>query len=488
MRHHLIVILLLFSACNMYAWKSWPLPMDEADTQADTLFYGASLNGIFADTTTVFWLNSNTAGDVAQAQSNGILSLYAFKPATRNHRWWDYSYGIKINGRIAGPESTLYGQKATAYFQQLYAHCRLYIFDITAGIKPLCTTFGNQQLSIGSLLFSNNAHPLPRITIGIDRWTAFPFLFGYVEIRGGISHLWATTYNKDLTNPATTSDYFIHHKFLGARIGGKLPVRIIYEFHHAAQWGGKSPTYGDLGNDLNTFKNIFLARAGGSAAIETNNKQGNHLCMQQLALELNFDALHISAYWQALQEDNPIRVIGTAMNRADGLWGINISQFYLPYFQTVTYEFLNTTEQSGPLHDVDGFIFGGRDNYYGHAIYTQGWTYLGRTIGNPLLSPTNNRVRAHHVAINGDIHTFQYRFLCTHARYYKPYSEILSYNASKQPAYNQTSLLLEVEKKIPQAWGITFAAAIAADFYNNHTYSIGGKISMSKTFNYDFKK
>jgi hypothetical protein len=36
----------------------------------------------------------------------------------------------------------------------------------------------------------------------------------------------------------------LHHKFVGVRLGGGLPVRINYEFHHATQWGGVSPVYG----------------------------------------------------------------------------------------------------------------------------------------------------------------------------------------------------------------------------------------------------
>ncbi len=499
MKHLSSVILLLLFACRSFAWKPWPLPMDSADTQTDTLYYGATISGIFAgdinnqylpdNTNTAFWLMANNNGDVADKQCNAILSLLTFKEPTRPHRLWDYSYGVQINGRLSNrlnfsAQPFSYNHPFTAYFQQLYAHCRLYFFDITAGIKPFSTTYGDPQLSLGSLLFSNNAHSIPRLSIGIDQWTAFPLTYGYVEIKGTLTHGWIS--NSRYT-PTDIKAFFLHYKYAGIRLGGKLPVNISYEFHHAAQWGGISKIYGDLGNDFNSFKNIFAGRSGGKTPIETNNIQGNHLCMQQLALELKFDAFNISAYWQALQDDGPIKFIGTTMNNTDGLWGINLNQYYLPYLQSVTYEFLPTTEQSGPVHDIDGFIFGGRDDYYSHSIYTQGWTYYGRTIGNPLLTPANNRVRAHHIAVKGDINTYYYRLLCTYSTYYHPYTEDLSFNQSQLVNYRQTSLLLEITKKFPQLYGIIFSAALAADIYDNHAAIIGGRITISKLFDYQFK-
>lgn len=500
MRHLSVIILLLMLSYSALAWKPWPLPMDSADIETDTLYYGASISGVFAgnikgeylpdNSENTLWLMANTDGDIVNKQVNAIVCLQSFKQPTRPHRWWDYSYGVQINGRATNgalPDARpfTFNYPFTAYFQQLYAHCRLYIFDITAGIKSYNTTFGAPQLSVGSLLFSNNAHPIPRISIGIDRWTAFPLTYGYLEIKAALQHGWI---NSPRYSSSDIKSYYLHYKYAGARIGGKLPINISYEFHHAVQWGGLSAVYGDLGNDFNAFKNIFLGRSGGTTAIETNNIQGNHLCMQQVALELKFKAFNISAYWQVLQDDGPINIIGKTMNRADGLWGVNINQYYLPYFQSITYEYISTTEQSGPVHDIDGFIFGGRDDYYSHSIYTQGWTYFGRTIGNPLLTPSNNRVRAHHIAIKGDIQTYYYRLLCTHAQYYTPYAEDLSFNQSKVINYKKTSLLLEITKKVPQLYGITFSAALAADIYDNHSATIGGRITICKIFDYQLKK
>lgn len=84
--------------------------------------------------------------------------------------------------------------------------------------------------------------------------------------------------------------------------------------------------------------------------------------------------------------------IGFGMNVADGLWGLNIQQTQWPFINEFTYEFLNTTSQSGPIHDKDGLVFAG-DSYYTNSAYPQGWTYFSNIIGNPYLQ-TNKQPRA----------------------------------------------------------------------------------------------
>lgn len=202
------------------------------------------------------------------------------------------------------------------------------------------------------------------------------------------------------------------------------------------------------------------------------NAQGNHIAFQQLAVDVKGDGWKVGAYWQVIQEDGPIRFIGTTMNKPDGLWGISAVQNKWPFIEGVTYEFLNTTDQSGPFHDRDGIVFGGADNYYNNNIYTQGWSYFGRIIGSPLLSLANNRVRAHHAGIRGNIYGYQYRVMVNHAENYGRYSAPLrSHN---------TAVLLEVKRHVPQAWGLDFGVSLAGDFGSQYGNSFGAMISVSK--------
>lgn len=458
-----LVILFVLCAMPLFAWDWWPLPMAEPDTCKEQICYTGQVSALSSSGKTApLWLQANRQGAISSLPHSGNIHIGIVKPATRPNRWFDYDGAVVLNGRIAGNWHTTQG---TGFFEQLYAHVRLYIIDITVGIQPQYFGAGDEQLSSGSLLFSSNAHPIPRISIGIDRWTAFPGLYGYLEIKGGITHGWLADNNEQVKGT------LLHHKYIGGRIGGKLPVNISYEFHHAAEWGGHN-NEGDLGNDLNSFKHVIFAQGGGNRRNEILNAQGNHLLSQNLCLTGKGDGWHIDLYWQDIQEDARPRFIGTGQNNKDGLWGIRAEQDIWPFISGVTFEVLQTTDQSGPWHDRDGMVFGGNDNYYWNFIYQQGWTYFGRTIGSPLMSPFNNRVWVYHAGIKGNIYGFLYRALCTYADNYGSY---------KMPAKSHnTSVLLEVTKHVQKAWGMEFGIALAGDFGTQYGNQFGAMVSVRK--------
>ena len=460
-------VCLLFIALQANAWEWWPLPMAEVDTCRDSLFYVGSIRATSSSGTqapSLLW--HNTRGEISSSPHSGTFSAGVIKPATRPNRWFDYDFGVVLSGRFGGGQAGSGQRDVTGFFNELYVHARLYIVDITAGIKPQYWGAGDRELSSGSLLFSNNTHPIPRISIGFERWTPIPGLYGYVEIKGGLTHGWLGD------NSEVVKGTLLHHKYIGGRIGGKLPVNLSYEFHHAAQWGGFSATYGDLGNDWNAYKATFLARSGGTMANDQINAQGNHIAFQQLALDIKGEGWKISAYWQVIQEDGPIRMIGMTMNNKDGLWGISATQSRWPFIEGLTYEFLNTTDQSGPFHDKDGIVYGGADTYYHNSIYPQGWSYFGRIIGSPLLSISNSRVMAHHAGIRGDIYGFKYRVMVNHADNYGNYNS---------PIRNSnTAVLLEVKKVVPQAWDLELGLSLAGDFGMQYGNAFGAMITIAK--------
>lgn len=465
-----IVFLLLAFVTHAFAWDWWPLPMAEPDTCRDSLYYVGEVSALSssgAQAPSLLW--QNTDGNIALYPHSGNLSVGIIKPATRPNRWFDYDFGVVLTGRVSGTQRNIAEPQiaGTGYFRELYAHARLYIIDVTAGIHPMRVDEEYAaDLSCGNLIFSNNAHPIPRISIGIDQWTAFPGLFGYVEVKGGLTHGWLDDHSPVVSKP------LLHYKYIGGRVGGKLPVNLSYEFHHVAQWGGYSTVYGDLGNDFAAWKNAFLVRSGGTMPNDQINAQGNHIGYQQLALDVKGNGWIIHTYWQHLNEDGPIHFMGYDCNVTDGLWGINVTQHLWPFISGVTYEFLNTTDQSGPFHDKDGCVYGGGDNYYSNGIYTQGWTYFGRIIGNPLLSNGNTRVMAHHAGVKGDVYGFRYRLLFTYADNYGTYSRPLRTHNS--------AILLEVKKHVEKAWGLDFGVALSGDFGDQFGNQFGAMLTIRK--------
>ena len=461
------ILSIVFSAVSvsLMAWDFWPLPMAEPDTMHDELHYGfEALTVMSSGSNSPFWLHSNTNAFVSAQPFSGSMSAMVCKPATRPARWYDYDFKVELAGRFDD-------RKQTGFFRELYAHARLYVFDITVGIKPLI--YGSQMtsLSSGGMLFSGNAQPIPRITVGIDRYTAFPGLYGYVEVRGGLTHGWFVDKNS-LDNIAEVANTLLHHKFGGIRFGGKLPVNLSYEFHHVAQWGGTSPVYGDMGSSWQSFKNIFFFRSGGNNISDQLNAEGNHIGWQELALTANYGGWHAVLYWQAVFEDKSGAFIGTGMNVADGLWGINLTQDKWPFINALTYEFLNTTNQDGPYHDKDGMVYGGMDGYFANSIYKQGWTHFHQSIGTPLIYAGNNRVRTHFAGISGDVFGYKYRLLSSYTRNWGTY-----FVPSRS---TNTGLMLEVKKQVEKAWGLEFGVTVAADFGSQYCNCFGAMISVAK--------
>ena len=471
---------MLCMSLNSYSWSWWPIAIHPASDARDTLLYGVSLRGVSSyGRTAPFWLQTNQNGDIAPAPHSGNLAVELVKPATAPHRWFDYDFGVALTGRIQSQSNNIIPQMnriGSFYSNLAYAHARLYVVDITAGILPQYQDLSDCTISSGGLLFSNNAHPMPTISIGIDKWTAFPGVYGYLEVRGGISNMW-------MIDNVYVNNAMVHYKWIGGKIGGKLPVNLSYEFHHVAQWGGFSPIYGNLGNNWSAFMNAFLVQSGGSMANDQHNAQGNHIGSQILTLEVKGNEWNASAYWQNLSEDGPIRFIGFGMNNRDGLWGVNFSQNRWPFINGLTYEFVHTTDQSGPFHDRDGLIFGGNDNYYNNGVYVNGWNYWYQTIGSPFItSPryntsgeirtTNNRIRVHHIGLKGDIYGYKYRAICSYVDNYGTYNT---------PSYsNNTAILLECSKHFDKAWGMDISLSIAADFGCQFGNQLGAMITIKK--------
>ena len=437
--------------------------MFEPDLGRDTLEYTIGLSAVASSGACApFWLWANENGNISSAPFSGNISAGVFKRATRPNRWYDYDFGVVLAGRFDT-------ERSTGYFRQLYAHTRLYIIDITVGVKPIMTGAQNPDMSMGGLLFSGNAQHIPRLSIGIDEYLPFPGLYGYVEVKGGLTHGWFV--DDSYLDSIATPKALLHYKFAGLRLGGKLPVNISYEIHHAAQWGGISPQYGPNEVSWNTYKHIFLARGGGNNASDQMNAEGNHIGFQQLALTVKRPLWTVTAYWQTLFEDKSADLIGRS-NQADGLWGVTMHQQVFPFIHSVTYEFLNTTAQNGPWHDRDGLVWGGRSGYFNNSNYQQGWTHFGRTIGNPMMGPYNNRVRTHYAGVAGDIFGFEYRLMGAYTRNWGTY---------KQPAKSHnTALMLEVKKHVEQAWGLDFGLRLATDIGDQFGNSFGAMITISK--------
>ena len=446
--------------------------------QSDSITYELDLSTITSTGLNApFWIQNNQYGVVPFEPNSTTLFAKALKQKTASAKLFDYDFVASSYLNISN--------KTTIRLHELYLNCRFWVLNASAGMHE--EKLGNQDesLSSGGLLFSQNSQPIPKVFIGIEDFTPLFFNNRLLEIKGGISYGW-------FTDQVFTKDLLFHHKYGCARVGGNgSPIHIQYALDHVAQWGGNVPNIGEQPSGFNDLINVFFARGGSSSAtlFEQINVGGNHIISQSIKLELSIKNLEINTYWQNLNEDKPIRVIWNSVNIADGLWGISFKNKKFPIFQKVLYEYLNTTDQSGPFHDIDGVIYGGGDSYFNNYLYQNGWTHYGRTIGTPFItSPVyntsreveilNNRVQLHHVGMEGAHKGYNYKMLCSFSNNYGTY---LNYPIESR--LTSTNMFFEIKKHFEKLWKIDAGMSVGVDLGKMYTNNIGIMLKIGKKGN-----
>ncbi len=209
---------------------------------------------------------------------------------------------------------------------------------------------------------------------------------------------------------------------------------------HAAQIGGTQYLYqnGVLTTkkkpaNLKAFWNVILP-LGDSNYFQNNALEdwiyGNHIGVMTYQIGWNINARHqVQAYL-----DNPFED-GSGIRKGngwDGLWGLQYSNKApgRQYIRGAVVEYFQSTNQGGPLHwdrgdypepirsQITDFVTG-NDNYYNHLFYDN-YSHYGMTPGialitSPIYNKTtlcnndgflayrDNRVKAWHVGVNGEI-------------------------------------------------------------------------------------
>ena len=349
-----------------------------------------------------FWIVSGNQGSYHSSPLGASAGILIENKDSVNH-FIGFNYGIEMLNR--------YNEKGYDFrFQQAYGEIRIWEIIIRAGRKAELIGNHDSLMSTGGTVWSGNAPPMPKIAISSNGYVDVPFTKGWVKLNGYMAHGW---FEKN----RFVKDLLLHQKYLYVKVGGDSKINVSYGLQHFAQWGGISPVerYGELPSDWDAFKKVFLAKSGTPGTVDTNeiiNRLGNHLGSRNYGLDFKFENGSTGIYYQTIFEDNSGR--NDKISR-DGLWGVWFGfKDKEKIVNHILYEFLNTSYQSGPAHNIGDSVLGGNDNYFNNYIYHTGWTYMGYTLGTPMItSPIlargdkiailNNRVTAHHVGIAGVI-------------------------------------------------------------------------------------
>ena len=385
-----------------------------------------------------FWLSANKYGLSSVEKNNGYLRAGIFRPVEQEKRF-SYGFGVDLAGA--------YNFTSNFIIQQAYVDLKYTVLELSVGSKERPMELKNQELSSGSMTFSNNSRPIPQVRISIPEYWAIPGTKGFFSIKGHVAYGMFTDdgWQKKFIsgNNRYTKHALYHSKALYGKIGNeeKFPLAFEGGLDMAAQFGGRAYNIGfepylDMPNKLKDFLKVFIPSGNDATDGEYSNVYGNHLGSWNFSLSYKFPTWKVRAYYDHFFEDHSM-MFGE-YGWKDCLAGMEITLPRNPVLASFVYEYLGTKDQSGPIyHDHTPDIpdqISARDNYYNHNIYT-GWQHWGQAIGNSLLtSPIynqdgsiefkNNRILAHHVGFSGQpVQDINYKVLVSHSRNWGTYGK-----------------------------------------------------------------
>lgn len=352
-----------------------------------------------------FWLHADQYGLYHPYSANGVLTASFYQPVVSNEQFSIYTSGMLAN-RYAG--------RSWTGLPFLSATVNIGPFQLRGGrfSDPIGTNY--HPLSSGSLLYSTNALPVPKILVKTNGFVDIPGTYKHLQFSAYLSHGW-------LENSRYARNAYLHQKYLYLKLEFQ-PIQIIGGIVHNVQWGGTSPVFGRLPDSFGDYLRVFFnenANANSDAPDnEKMNTIGNVVAGYDFNLRINLNSTTLSFYRLFyLEAATKVRSIW------DGMWGgAYISRESHPFLNAFVYEYINT--KSGNVHDSEPR---GAANYYNNGIYESGWTYMNRVLGNPLILTDgsnqypiyNNIIVAHHLAAQGFIRShMQWKVYYTYSRNY----------------------------------------------------------------------
>jgi len=371
---------------------------------------------------TPFWLRANQFGEVPTWESYYHAGMSA-KMEYRKGRRADWAMGATARVNLTETRSDF-------FFQEAYIKGKFGIFELSAGRKKYIQGLTDTTLSSGSYIYSGNALPMPKIEVVVNDYWAPGFLGGIAAFKGNFVHGW---FDKDRSN---VTQVYLHQKSFYGRLGKpSWPVKFYGGFNHQVQWGGTkrylpasiTNASGSKTSLLSDYLYVItgksLAGAGGDTATyganDGFNRLGNHLGSVDVGMEIELKAGKLFFYRQSVYEDGSLF---HGNNITDGLHGISFTRHVEQGLLKIVFEYFNTTSQGGAGGSGNTVAaLRGQDNYFNNGDFPEGWSYMGRGLGSPLmtldsetgLNPTfntyfdNNRVEAFYVgaeALLGENH------------------------------------------------------------------------------------
>lgn len=421
------ILLIILTLCSLPVWAQ------------RNFEYRASLSG-FASTrnTLPMWATANKHGLIPDNRG-GLLQAGIFSGFNTRHAF-QFAFGASAAGYLTEGKNNIFAD-------EIYFSARWRKLHLDLGIIHPTEEFNGISAQNGNIIVSGNTRSLPGYNISTD--------YIYVPLTGKVLAFKANYSDYVMIDKRYVKNTRLHNKSFFIRITPWHRLDLIAGLGHWAQWAGDSPSLGKQPGSFRDYIRVITGRSGGEGASlsDSINALGNHLGRRYLRINYRAETFTLTAYYDNLFEDGAPDHLRSLPDGTYGIYYGNTRQ--CPWISDMMYELTYTKYQSGPHHDRPATpeekakqdphsyfygktILGGNDNDFNNGEYQSGWTYYGRTIGTPFITPKaagedgitlgvfNNRVIAHYVGVKGYIcHKLPYTLRLSYSLNYGTYSDPL---------------------------------------------------------------
>jgi hypothetical protein len=379
-----------------------------------------------------FWMRANQFGSIPL---NGVSMSVVGKIEKKYREKKIVDWGAAIDFRLNA------GTRLELIPVEMYVKGKLGIFQVRIGRSKDISGIIDTTLSTGSYAISGNALGVPKIELSMPDFQSIPFVGKIIAFKGSFSHGWMGKVPIQFGELKGSSvESYLHNASFHIRFGKpKWKFKLYGGINHEVIWGNDKLIFGDQ-YDLSrsaAFWHVVTGKRYLTDGLKQDiSKVGNHLGAIDLAIELDVQKANILIYRQHFYDKGALAYLA---NVEDGLTGISIKNKDKSKVNWTWTKFLFEIFYSkGQAGERDAKETpSGAEYYYNHAVYSEGYSYKGIGLGNPLITTVrkartnlpnaesnyfiNNRVIAFHIGTEGRMARWLYQLKLTYSQNYGEY-------------------------------------------------------------------